>query len=104
VSVVVGRASGVLTVPTSAVSSGTVQVLAGGKVTPRPVTTGIVGSTRTEITDGLSLGDEVVVADLNAALPSSDSPQDRLRGPDNGFGGFGGNGPVVVGPGPAPQR
>jgi HlyD family secretion protein len=103
VSVVVGQATGALTVPTSAVSNGTVQVLKSSEVTVRPVTTGIVGTTRTEITDGLSLGDEVVVADLNEELPSSDT------GESNGFregnGGFGGNGPVVgPGPGPVVQR
>jgi multidrug efflux pump subunit AcrA (membrane-fusion protein) len=95
VSVLVGEASGVLTVPTSAVSNGTVSVLKGDEVTLRPVTTGIVGTTRTEVTDGLSLGDEVVVADLNQPLPSSGNQQNEFRGPTSGFGG---NGPVVVGP------
>ena len=100
VSVVVGEAHGVLTVPTSAISNGAVTVLEGGETTLRPVTTGIVGTTRTEVTEGLSLGDEVVVADLNRALPSSDNQENQFRGPT---GGFGGNGPVVVGgPGGGP--
>ncbi len=51
---------------------GLVSVLDDGGVTLRPVTTGLVGATRIEVGDGLEAGDEVVVADLNAELPSSE--------------------------------
>lgn len=101
VSVVIGTATDVLTVPTSAVGNGTVQVLAGGDPTRTRVTTGIVGTTRTEISDGLAAGDEVVIADLTAALPSSDDQEQGFPGGTGGLGGFGGNGPGGGG-GPGP--
>jgi HlyD family secretion protein len=100
--VVVGTAKNVLTVPTSAVSSGSVQVLDGSKVTRTRVTTGIVGTTRTEITEGLKIGDEVVVADLSADLPSGNDQNNRFGGGNGGLGGFGGNGTVGFAPGQGP--
>ena len=100
VSVVVGTATGVLTVPTSAVGDGSVEVLRGGEATRTRVTTGIVGSTRTEISDGLAAGDEVVIADLTADLPSSDDQEQGFRGGTGGLGGFGGTGPAGGGPPP----
>ena len=102
VSVVTGTATDVLTVPTSAVGDGSVEVLSGGQATRTRVTTGIVGSTRTEISDGLAAGDEVVIADLNADLPSSDDEEQGFRGGTGGLGGFGGNGPPVGGGGIGP--
>ncbi len=88
VGIVVGQASGVLTVPTSAVSSGTVEVLSGGEAQRVRVTTGLVGPTRTAITAGLKAGAVVVLADLDTPLPTSGTST-QLRG---GFGGgtFGG--------------
>lgn len=86
-SVVVATAKNVLTVPTSAVTRGTVTVLQGGQPTVTPVTVGAVGPTRTEIKEGLARGAEVVLADLDAPLPTNDQ---------SGFtGGFRGGGPVV---------
>jgi HlyD family secretion protein len=71
----VARAQDVLTVPTSAVTDGMVRVLAGKELTMIPVTVGAVGPTRTEITDGVAEGDEVVLADLDAELPTGDDTQ-----------------------------
>lgn len=102
VAVVTGTAEGVVTVPASAVSDGTVQVLEDGVATRTPVTTGVTGSTRVEITDGLAKGDEVVLADLDAAVPTGDSDSQTFRfgsggGPSGSFvtppgGGFPGGG------------
>ena len=77
VQITVGSVSGVLTVPSSAVhtdgSQRTVQVLADGVVAPTPVDVGAVGTDYTEITGGLTAGQQVVLADLNAAMPTSAS-------------------------------
>ncbi|WP_186812691.1 HlyD family efflux transporter periplasmic adaptor subunit [Cellulomonas composti] len=98
----------VLTVPTSAVhvESGTttVQVLRDGAPAQVEVTTGAVGAELTEITDGLSAGDEVVLADLEQQLVSDDSSSSGLSGlgdtddqqqtgPGGNFGGGFGGGP-----------
>lgn len=88
VAVVVGEADDAVTVPASALSNGTVQVLRDGKAERVPVTTGVVGSTDAEVVDGLDAGTRVVLADLDAEVPSSDSPQ----------GGFGGGGFRISGP------
>ncbi|WP_460799418.1 hypothetical protein [Microbacterium sp. GXF0217] len=75
-SVKLTTAADVLTVPTSAVTltgtAATVSVLRDGTPTAVDVTTGAVGSERTEITDGLVEGDTVVLADLNAAISSDE--------------------------------
>ena len=89
-SVVVGEASDSLVVPGSAVSDGRVTVVdAAGATSPTRVTTGLVGATTVEVLEGLSEGQEVVLADLGAALPGADDTQ---VGPGAG-GGFGGGGP-----------
>ncbi len=85
VAAVVGSAEDVVVVPASAVSNGSVTVVDNGTARRVRVTTGIVGATRIEVTDGLAKGDQVVLADLDADLPSGDSTQ---QGP----GGFGGGG------------
>ncbi|GAA4366832.1 HlyD family efflux transporter periplasmic adaptor subunit [Nocardioides caricicola] len=85
VSVVVGAAEDVVTVPASAVSDGTVLVVGeGGAAARTPVTTGIVGATTVEVIDGVEAGDEVVLADLDEDLPTTDE--------SGGFGGV----PVIV--------
>lgn len=83
VALVTGTASGVVTVPTSAVTrrtatSGTVQVLGDdGEVTRTQVTLGPVSGTAVAVTEGLEAGARVVLADLDAALPSSGSSDVR---------------------------
>ncbi len=84
VAAVVGAAEDVVVVPASAVHDGSVTVVEDGRARQVRVTTGIVGATAIEVTDGLDAGDEVVLADLDADLPSGDSEQ--------GPGGFGGGG------------
>lgn len=101
-SVVVATAKDVLTVPTSAVNRGTVTVLTGDQTTPTRVTVGAVGPTRTEITEGLSAGDQVVLADLDSPLPTSDQNSTGPGGFTNGGGPNGGpgGGPMIrMGPG-----
>lgn len=107
----VAGADEVLTVPTSAVhvdgTTATVQVLQDGTPTAVTVTRGAVGAERTEITDGLAAGDEVVLADLDEPMESSTSTttglsglggdQTEMIGPPEGFvmdGGTGGGPPA----------
>jgi multidrug efflux pump subunit AcrA (membrane-fusion protein) len=100
-SIVVATARGVLTVPTSAVTRGTVTVLANGQPTVTPVTVGAVGPTRTEIKEGVTRGEEVVLANLDTPLPTGDQSNEGgfLGGPRGervgGPGGGGGGGPIV---------
>ncbi|WP_188110479.1 efflux RND transporter periplasmic adaptor subunit [Aeromicrobium ginsengisoli] len=89
IALVIGTAKNALTVPSSAVSTTgrtTVSVLTDGNPVRTAVTVGVVGPTRTSITQGLTKGQEVVIADLDAALPSGDSTTTRFPG----AGGFGG--------------
>lgn len=99
VDIVIATADGVLTVPTSAVhgaTPATVTVLTGTTTSPREVVLGAVGPLRTEIRSGLEPGEQVVLADLDAPLPSADE--------QSGPGGFGGPGGVVVKDGGPPVR
>ena len=100
VAIDVGTADNVLTVPSSALTSiGTgalVSVYAKGKVTRQAVTTGVVGIDRTEIKTGLKAGQQVVLANLHEAVPSSTTTNSRLTRLTGGgglgsiTGGFGG--------------
>lgn len=102
VDVVVGEAAGVLTVPTSAVSNGSVAVLDGTTVTRTRVTVGVVGTTRTQISAGLKRGQQVVLADLDTAVPTGEQNNGFSRGLGGGglgstsFSNFGGQGPAGV--------
>lgn len=77
VTLIVASVNDVLAVPTSAVHyNGTtayVDVLRAGKEARRTVTVGAVGAALTQIDSGLTAGDRVVLADLNASVPSSSS-------------------------------
>ena len=73
VDVVVGSAEDVMTIPASALDSGSVTVVDGDRTERRQVTTGLVGATRIEVTDGLQKGEQVVLADLSQELPSGDT-------------------------------
>ncbi len=88
VSIVVSSATNALAVPSSAVHTignrHVVSVLRGGKMTSVPVNVGAVGVTFTQVTSGLSEGDQVVLADLKASLPTSNT---TLRGIGGGGGG-----------------
>lgn len=78
VTVPVKSVTGVVTVPASAVTTtgtgtATVQVLATGSQTPATtmVKTGAVGGGRVEVTEGLTSGQVVVIADRTAGIPSN---------------------------------
>lgn len=70
--VAVAAVSDVTTVPTSALVSGEdgyeVRVVENNELTTVPVEIGAQGSELTEITDGVELGDQVVLADLDQAV------------------------------------
>ncbi len=73
IELVTGSADATVAVPTSAVTPAngryTVTVLdADGRATETAVQVGVVGSTWTEITAGLTVGQTVVLADLDAAI------------------------------------
>ncbi len=98
------QAADALTVPTSAVrTAGTlhvVAVLSGGKSRTVPVQVGTVGSERTEVTSGLSAGQAVVLADLNQALPASNTNTGGGLGSLSGGSLSGGGGGIRTGRGP----
>ncbi|HVR78062.1 MAG TPA: HlyD family efflux transporter periplasmic adaptor subunit [Acidimicrobiia bacterium] len=77
IGIVTGKAESVIAVPTSAVSldgtSHTVTVVnTDGTLTTVTVQVGVIGGTWTEITSGdLSIGQQVVLADLDEPLPGS---------------------------------
>jgi multidrug efflux pump subunit AcrA (membrane-fusion protein) len=90
-------ADNVTTVPTSAVHhNGTttyVERITNGKLVHVRVKVGAVGAALTEITSGLTVGEKIVLADLNAAVPSSSTNLTSTRtgvGGGAGFGRFGG--------------
>lgn len=97
--VVVKQEEGV-SVPTSAISGGSVTVLRGGKRVRQPVLTGLAGNSSTIVLSGLSAGEEVVLP--LARTSSTSSLLSRLgRGGGGGGGvlggglGGGGGGPIV---------
>lgn len=87
--ITVATAKKVLTVPTSAVRRGVVTLLTGDQTAPTMVTVGAVGPTRTEVRNGLTEGDQVVLADLDSPLPTNNQPSGQ-----GGFVGGNGGGPV----------
>ncbi|MBV9412548.1 MAG: HlyD family efflux transporter periplasmic adaptor subunit [Acidimicrobiia bacterium] len=95
VTITLNQVNGVLAVPTSAVRTAgagafhIVQVLSGSTTRTTPVQVGAIGPDLTEIKSGLSEGQQVVIADLNAPLPSNTTT--RLGGAGGG-GAFGGGG------------
>jgi multidrug efflux pump subunit AcrA (membrane-fusion protein) len=87
--ITLAAAKDVLTVPISAVTrsggSATVTVLSGDATKTVAVKLGAVGSERVEITDGLSAGDRVVLADLTKSVLDEDSSS------STGLSGLGGS-------------
>lgn len=90
VNVVVGSATHVLTIPTSAVSDGAVQVYDDGVISRVRVSTSLIGQARTAVTSGLRAGQEVVLADASTALPTTGSTTTNTRGGSFAGGSFGG--------------
>jgi RND family efflux transporter MFP subunit len=103
VTITLNQVDNVLAVPTSAVRTAgagafhIVMVLSGSKTQTMPVQVGAVGPDLTEITSGLQEGQQVVIADLNAPLPSNTNT--RLGGGGGGLGGGGGFGGATFGRG-----
>jgi HlyD family secretion protein len=93
VAITTAAAEDALAVPTSAVSidgsAATVVRLVDGAPEVTEVSIGAIGSTWTEVTEGVDLGDEVVLAEIDAPLPGSAT--DTSTGGTTG-GGFPGGG------------
>jgi len=106
VTITVASADKAVLVPVSALTRtgdavGTVSVLgSGGTLTTVRVSLGAVGATHVQVTDGLSAGDLVVLADRTADLPSG-SLSSRLRGGSSLTGGSSGLPPGALGGLPA---
>ena len=94
VSVYVATRSNVLTLPSAAITTvgsvSSVTLLESGKQTTKVVTTGLVGSSTTEIVSGLEAGDVVVEPTATVSTGSTSSSSSNSSG---GFGGgLGGGG------------
>ena len=95
VAVVLDDVHETLAVPTSAVHTvGTneayVLLLRNGQAVRQTVKIGVVGDVYTQITSGVTKGDEIVLADLTTAVPSSSSTTTSRFG--GGLGGLTGSG------------
>jgi HlyD family secretion protein len=102
VAITLNTANAAVTVPTSAVHTvggfGIVTTLVDGLEKPVRVTVGVQGADLTQITKGLKAGDQVVLADLDTALPTSGTTNTR-GGLGGGAGGAGGAARVAGGGG-----
>ena len=104
VSIAVAGATG-LAVPTSAVghlgSISYVQVVDGTTTRRTLVTVGAVGAEYTQVTQGLTAGQQVVLANVDEPIPTSTLTGrfGRFAGA-GGLGGLGGTGGFVTAPGP----
>jgi multidrug efflux pump subunit AcrA (membrane-fusion protein) len=93
ISVIVNQVVHVLTVPTSAVRGGSVQVLVNGAPQTRTVSAGATDPLRTQILSGLSDGEQVVIATVSSSVPSTNSNNaGGLLGPGGGGNLRGGGG------------
>ena len=97
VSLLIGTASNVLNVPNSALTPlGNGQALAlafkKGVATRAMVKTGFAGTLATEVTSGLTAGQQVALADLSTALPTNTTNARRFGVGGGTAGGLGGSG------------
>ena len=97
VSLLIGTVSKVLTVPNSALTplakgQALAVTLKNGLSTRALVKTGYAGTLTTQITSGLSAGQQVVLADLNTALPTNTTNSRRFGVAGGSAGGLGGGG------------
>jgi multidrug efflux pump subunit AcrA (membrane-fusion protein) len=103
VSVTVATKSNVLQLPSAAITTSgaasTVSVLQNGKQTTTRVTTGLVGSSTTEILSGIKAGDVIVEPTVSVASSTASSSSSSSLG-GGGFtgGGFPGGGARPVAP------
>jgi multidrug efflux pump subunit AcrA (membrane-fusion protein) len=79
-----------LSVPSSAISGGSVTVLRGGKEVRQAVTTGLVGNSSTIVSSGLHAGETVVLPQTTGSGSSSLTSLLRSRLGGGGLGGGGG--------------
>ena len=104
-SLLVGTVADVVTVPNSTLTplgngQALVLTLKGGVATRSLVRTGYAGMLTTQITSGLTRGQQVVVADLSTALPTNTTNPRRFGvggGVAGGFGGAGLGGGTITG-------
>ena len=104
-SLLVGTVADVVTVPNSALTplgngQALVLTLKGGVATRSLVRTGYAGMLTTQITSGLTRGQQVVVADLSTALPTNTTNPRRFGvggGVAGGLGGAGLGGGTITG-------
>ena len=92
VAVVVSRKANALELPSAAITTtgpvSTVTILANGKQTTTVVTTGLVGTSTTEVLTGVKVGDVVVEPTISVtAATSSSSTPTRTFGGGGGFAG-----------------
>jgi len=106
VSLLIGTATNVLTVPNSALTPlGNGQALAlilkNSVATGALVKTGYAGTLTTQVTSGLTAGQQVVLADLSTALPTNTTNGRRfgVGGVPGGLGGAGIGGAGIGGGG-----
>jgi HlyD family secretion protein len=104
VTLIVAQVTGALSVPTSAVQHlgrlTYVTLLDAGTQKRQVVTVGAVGSLYTQVTQGLTAGQQVVLADVGAAIPTSTTNNRFARFAGAvGLGGLGGSGGFVAVPG-----
>jgi len=97
VSLLIGLVTNVLSVPNSALTPlGNGQALAltfkGGIATRALVKTGYAGALTTQISSGLSVGQQVVLADMSTALPTNTTNARRFGVGAGAAGGIGGAG------------
>jgi macrolide-specific efflux system membrane fusion protein len=89
VSVVVSKKANALELPSAAITTtgrtSTVTILKNGKQTITPVTTGLVGTSTTEVLTGVAVGDVVVEPTVSVTASTSSSATGGFGG-----GGFGG--------------
>jgi len=100
--IVVKQEEGV-SVPSSAISAGSVTVLRGGREARQAVSTGLVGNSSTIVSNGVQAGETVVLPQATSVGSSSLSSllRSRLGGGSGALGGGGGGGAFVGGGGGA---
>ena len=93
VAITLAKVGDAVTVPTSAVegigAASFVTVLQAGKPERVRVTVGATGPVLTQVISGLTVGEQVVLADLSTPLPTNTNPF-AARSLTTGGGGFGG--------------
>ena len=93
VAITLAKVSDAVSVPTSAVegigAATFVTVLKAGKPVTVRVAVGATGPVLTQVSSGLTVGEQVVLADIGTPLPTNTNPF-AARGLTTGGGGFGG--------------